>query len=404
MARRYLTNLLLSALCLWPVLLAAQSQLEECAAQFIDSNVANAPTIGNSAPDEPFLSNVQQCYRDDGVSFYALEYWPEEFAPRWTAYKLSPENYGENGCKTYTRDKADCYFSADTWPDFLSCTKSHDPFHHDERLTGQILNDGDFGLTGHDNGHIAPRAAFSWDVCGTYQTFTMANMSPQRAYLNQQIWANLEAQVLTWAVDEGPLYVVSGTTFRSFPSSQFAVYEQDHVLDPDQIYPRNSRMLGIVKQNQENFEATSSGDLLHPLRKADPDRVKPIVQNMLMPTGYFKVIYRPAMDGEPAHAIGFLLPHTFVNLNLLADSYDNMSHKEAFWAFAARIDLIERTSGMRFPGIPDDMKQTWRSQWFWDRRGAHAIRADSCGAGMPQGVLENSTKQERVAACTDQLD
>lgn len=404
MARTCVSSRLLpSLILLWPSLSAAQSPLEDCAAQLIDDEVDNAPTIGNSAADNPFLSNVHQCYRDDDVSFLAMEYWPEEFMPRWVAYKLSPENYGAAGCSTFTRNVASCYIRADTWPEFLACDEADDPFHSDHMLSGTTLAASDFFNTGHDRGHLAPRQAFSWHVCGTYQTFTMANMSPQRAFLNQDIWQFLERQVLTWAFDEGPLYVVTGATIRTFPHARFQVYEPDDVLDPEQIYTTSSRMREVVEQHHENFESTAADDILRPGRDADPDRVDAKVRNMRMPTGYFKVIYRPAMDGEPEHAIGFLLPHSFENLNMLADSYEDLDTDEAYWAFVARIDLIEETSGMTFPGIPDDIKDDWGDDWFFEHAGGQDIRPSGCGRGAPQGVIENSTDDERLAACIDHL-
>ena len=67
----------------------AQTPLEHCADQFINSDLDNAPTIYNSAPDAPFGSNQHLCYRDDGVSFFALEYWPELFVPRWATYRTN---------------------------------------------------------------------------------------------------------------------------------------------------------------------------------------------------------------------------------------------------------------------------------------------------------------------------
>ena len=243
----------------------SQTALDNCADQFIDSNVANAPTVFNSPPEQPFGSNVHLCYRDDGVSFFASEYWPGQFAPRWAAYKLTPSNYGTDGCSTYTRKVANCYFSQDTWTEFLSCPSPDnspgDPFHGDHMLTGTKLGTSDFSNTGHDRGHIAPRQAFSWHVCATYQTFTMANMSPQRAFLNQNIWQELEKQVLTWAVDEGPIYVVTGTTFRSFPHDKFDVFSGNR-LDPGQIYVNGATMLPTVQQHQTNHSSTSTGDIL----------------------------------------------------------------------------------------------------------------------------------------------
>ena len=216
-----------SALCMLTCLLfsmGSYADLSGCADQFIGGKLSNAPTIYNSDPLEPFESNLHLCYQDNDTSFFALEYWPEEYAPRWAAYKLSPENYGENGCNTLTRGKANCYYQEQSWEDYLACAKGSDPFHADHQLPGNKLGPRDFSNTGHDRGHIAPRQAFSWNVCATYQTFTMANMSPQRAYLNQNIWQFLERQVLTRAVDEGPIYVVSGLTFRDFPTDSFEVF------------------------------------------------------------------------------------------------------------------------------------------------------------------------------------
>lgn len=166
----------------------AQSVLTDCAEQFIDGDVANAPTLFSSPPGEPFPDNTHLCYRDDGVSFFAVEYWPEEFAPRWAAYKLDPDNYGTDRCNMFTRDVAGCYFQEETFAEFLACDDGDDPFHRDHMLTGDKLGPTDFFNTGHDRGHIAPRQAFSWHICGTYQTFSMANMSPQRAFLNQDLW------------------------------------------------------------------------------------------------------------------------------------------------------------------------------------------------------------------------
>ena len=369
----------------------SQTALDNCADQFIDSNVANAPTVFNSPPDQPFGSNVHLCYRDDGVSFFASEYWPGQFAPRWAAYKLTPGNYGTDGCSTFTRDGANCYFRKDTWAEVLSCDDEDDPFHGDHMLTGTKLGTGDFSNTGHDRGHIAPRQAFSWHVCGTYQTFSMANMSPQRAFLNQNIWQELEKQVLTWAVDEGPIYVVTGTAFRRFPHERFDVFSGSR-LNPNQIYSTSATMLPTVQQHRTNHSSTASGDILRPKRTANPDSVRDRVKDMRMPTGYFKVIYRPAVGSEPAHAIGFLLPHTFENLNKVADFFPNVTTARAFWVFVSRIDLIEETSGITFPGIPAAMKPIWGDDWFSARNVSRNIRSSTCGRGTPDFAKVNVTR------------
>jgi len=391
--------LIAAAVAVFPIEVFAQSALQNCASQFIGGDIGNAPTIGSSPPSKPFGSNQHLCYRDDGVSFFAIEYWPEQFAPRWAAYKLDPKNYGADGCRTYPRKKANCYIKEETWTDFESCTEASDPFHSDHMLSGSKLGENDFSNTGHDRGHIAPRQAFSWHVCGTYQTFSMANMSPQRAFLNQNIWQYLEQQVLTWGFDEGPIYVVTGSIFRTFPHASFQVY-QNGTFDSAKIYRAGLTFKEAVAQHSIFHAEHPKGHILKPKRSAKPDKIKSQVKDVRMPTGYFKVVYRPAIDGEPAHAIGFLLPHTFENLNIIP----NMKSQEAFWSFVSRIDLIESASGIRFPGIPVEMKRRWGDSFFLSKHTGRNIRANTCGRGTPAGVAPNTSREQRLAMCIDRLN
>lgn len=374
-----------------------QSALDNCADQFIGGTVENAPKTAASASTGPSGANRHLCYRDDGVSFYALEYWPQQFAPRWAAYRLDPANYGPGACNVYPRGKANCYFSKTEWSDFETCKDAGDPFHADLMLDGEKLGPDAFDDSGHDAGHTAPRQAFSWHVCGTYQTFTMANMSAQAAALNQGVWRFLERQVLTWAIDEGPIYVVTGTIFGGFPAKKFDVYN-NRTFDPSRIYSPGTTLLQAATQIAKNVTAFPKKHILHPKREAVPKDIKDTVKNLQVPTGYYQVVYRPAVAAEPAHAIGFLLPHTFEDLGR------NPAHnpQQAFWAFVSRIDVIEEVSGTQFPGIPADLKRKWGDGFFQSRRTGREI-SKGC-TGTPQGVVENSTKQERLAFCTDHLN
>ena len=163
-------------------------------------------------------------------------------------------------------------------------------------------------------------------------------------------------------------------------------------------------MLAIVIQHHANYEATHTGDPLRPKRDAKPDNIKQKVKNLRMPTGYFKVIYKPAMGSEPAHAIGFLIPHTFENLNLLSQQ-EGVKEGEVYWPFVSRIDLIEEVSGVRFPGIAKTLKSIWRDPWFYAHKGSRSdLRGGDCGRGTPAGILWNSTREQRIEACTDDLE
>ena len=98
-----------------------------------------------------------------------------------------------------------------------------------------------------------------------------------------------------------------------------------------------------------------------------------------------------------------MLLHAFENLNMVADFDSNLTTEQAFWVFVSRIDLIEETSGVTFPGIPEDMKSIWGDDWFFAHDVSREVRSSSCSRGTPQAVLENSTKEERSAACIDLL-
>ena len=390
----------LFALALWLGALpgAAGSPLSPCAEHFIDEDLAHAPTIFSSPPDTPFDTNLHLCYQVDDASFFAVEYWPERVTPRWVAYRMSDEPFGADGCNTYTRDMANCYFQRDEWTEPFDCPSTSDPFHRDHLIGTDSMDTNAFVNSGHDRGHIAARQFFSWHVCGAYQSFSMVNMSPQSASLNQGIWADLESQVLTWAVDHGPIYVVSGTLFRFFPHWRFSVF-RDGALDSDEIYPPGSTLASIAERMRVNVDTQPSGHILRPRRAPNPERLNEIGQDAPVPTGYFKVIYRPATDDEPAQAIGFMLPHSFERLRWLADHYDGLDRTDAFWAFVSRIDLIEEMTGIRFPGIAEEKKSQWRNPWFFERRGSRTIRSPDCGVGTPAGVLEGASREERLAAC-----
>jgi hypothetical protein len=226
----------------------------------------------------------------------------------------------------------------------------------------------------------------------------MANMSPQRGYLNQDTWQALEQQVLTWAVDEGPLHVVSGAVYDRFPHARFRVY-QDGVFDADWVYKPGRSFASIVEQHAANWERYPRGDRLRPKRGARPDGIPAGTRSLPVPTGYYKVVYRPARGDEPARAIGFLLPHTFENVN----DAPGLPDGKGFWAFVARIDMIEEIAGFRFPGIDAATKARWGDRFFLKRASSRNIRAPACGAGTPRGIVEGTTRSERLAMCTDQL-
>ena len=355
---------------------ALAADLSLCANQFIGSSVDNAPTLYSSPPDEPYRINEHHCYATSDGALFALEYWPTHHVPRWVAYRLS-DRYGANGCGSRPRNEMRCYFKDQNWTGVQNCLtllrdgdpdtnpSIQDPFEEDPFLVesdAERLKTNAFVGTGHDRGHMAPNNAFSHDLCATYHTFSMANMSAQRANLNRNPWQQLEAQVLFWGANHGPIYVVTGPIFNKFPSQRFSVY-RDGEYDEDELYEKN---LSLTTFN--------AGD----------NRVADI----RVPTGYYKVIYREATAAESAQAIAFLLPHTNENFT-------------RFWDFVARIDVVEEASGVRFHAIAGAMKSVWGSDFFFDRdRNGWRLRNNCNHNYTASNWIENSTHAERLARCS----
>jgi DNA/RNA endonuclease G (NUC1) len=217
-------------------------------------------------------------------------------------------------------------------------------------------------------------------------------MTPQRAHLNQDIWAPLEQQVLTWAMQNGPLYIVTGTILEPFPYQKFKVY-QTNIVNKNEIYTPALNFEDIVMKHHKNFITYEKNHSLKPKRDANPSKMKKQVKEMKVPTGYYKIIYKPATHNQSAQAIAFLIPHTFETLKHLKTA-DN---KPPFWSFVSRIDVIEASSQTYFPGIPESLKRVWGSRFFEATK--VAFPSSACVERRPKGVLLNSTKQQRIKAC-----
>jgi DNA/RNA endonuclease G (NUC1) len=190
----------------------------------------------------------------------------------------------------------------------------------------------------------------------------MANMSAQWGSLNQQLWANLEAQVLFWGVNHGPIHVVTGPVWSRFPSNRFDAIKKGRVSTAS--FPKPGEFL------------KKTGGAKLPVAIARP-------------TGFYKVAFRPGRGGEPDRAIAFLVPHT-------------KQRGISFWEFVSTVSLVEETSGLRF-GFADELKDQqdlgfWRAQ---DRTApAKWNPRIACKERLPvAGWMADRTIQDRVAVC-----
>ena len=81
--------------------------------------------------------------------------------PRWVAYTLTKE---------YS----------------LGCDVRVSDFHADPALPKGSATPSDYDNSGYDKGHQAPAEDFAWNKDTEYDSFSMANMAPQKPGLNRQ--------------------------------------------------------------------------------------------------------------------------------------------------------------------------------------------------------------------------
>lgn len=364
----------------------ASAQLGACRSMFAGSKASNAPHHKSVGRSQVRAGNTQICRRFGRRAVLAYEYNPNRFMPDWVAYRLRPIDYGRQRCGSAPRNHMRCYFKN---KDVRRCVREkwwddgnkpsgkpspRDPFHKSGHLKSRnipIVGTGAFSGTKHDRGHLAPNNAFSWHLCATYKTFTMANMAPQLANFNRGVWLRLEKQVLYWAVTEGPIFVVTGPIYVKFPRQAFDA-DRRRLIDRGTI--------------------VSPG---LPLTKGDGTVVSP---RIIRPTGFYKVIYRPKVGNRPAKAVAFLLPHT------TQKKWLGSGKKLDYMSFISTIELVEKSSGLKFGILP---QHRWGADnAFWMARrvpGSWRLRpsANSCPGGgyKPKGWFPSISRKKREALC-----
>lgn len=167
-------------------------------------------------------------------------------------------------------------------------------------------------VPGYDRGHQIPSADRTVSENANIQTFYYSNMTPQLGKFNQNIWANLEGRVRTWARGADTLYVVTGAVLKTVGGSENITYATD----------RTGKRIAV-------------------------------------PNYYFKVLLRLKFSGTtPTYrAIGFWFKH-------VANS-GSVSVTDA-----TTVDDIERKTGLDFfVNLPDDIETRIEAQFSpqeWD--------------------------------------
>lgn len=80
----------------------------------------------------------------------------------------------------------------------------------DPMVKGATATNEDYTRTGYDRGHLAPAGDMKWSAKAMRESFYLSNICPQKPDLNRGIWKELEEQSRLWALDNGPLLIVTG--------------------------------------------------------------------------------------------------------------------------------------------------------------------------------------------------
>lgn len=88
-----------------------------------------------------------------------------------------------------------------------------DVFHEESRIAAADRADlKDYKGSGYDRGHMSPAADMATTI-GQDESFSLANMVPQNAKLNRNLWAHMESTVRALTDAYGDVYVVTGPAF-----------------------------------------------------------------------------------------------------------------------------------------------------------------------------------------------
>ena len=143
---------------------------------------------------------------------YALGYSTRNSQPLWVTYRLTDFEVTNRVCKRFG------FFLAD-------------PTVKEHFYVG--ASPEDYFRTGYDRGHMAPAADMHWSTNAMLESFYMANISPQTAFLNRNTWAMAEAFARECAVKEGSVFIVTGPICTNDNPKTIGI---GNVVVPDAFY------------------------------------------------------------------------------------------------------------------------------------------------------------------------
>lgn len=152
-------------------------------------------SIYRISPDEiaiPHFASTSSILRREG---FTIGYDRVNYQARWVAYMITKQEL-----------------------DGHSKRSSH--FYPEPEVAGYSATDSDYRKSGFDRGHLAPAADMAWSERSMRESFSYANVSPQKPAFNRGIWKKLEEQVRNWSREFDTIWVVTGPVFDSINNNR----------------------------------------------------------------------------------------------------------------------------------------------------------------------------------------
>ncbi|MBR6191296.1 MAG: DNA/RNA non-specific endonuclease [Prevotella sp.] len=140
---------------------------------------------------------------------YVCSYNKETRCPNWVAWHLTAEHVEG----PYRRERY---------------------FHEDESVAAPRATLDDYRGSGWTRGHLCPAGDNKWDRQAMYESFSLTNVCPQDAKLNNGLWNSYEMDCRRWARMFGDIYIVTGPLFMR--SKQHETIGNNSVAVPEAFF------------------------------------------------------------------------------------------------------------------------------------------------------------------------
>lgn len=135
-----------------------------------------------------------------------------------------------------------------------------DAFHADTAIPGQFNQKvNDYAGTGYDKGHMTPAGDMS-STSSQFDSFSMANMTPQAKKLNEIAWRKIETEVRNEVLKNGPAFILTGSIVTTKKTLNDGIVIPDYIFKAVYFSPTDSKVFVAENNDSMNYKVLSVQD------------------------------------------------------------------------------------------------------------------------------------------------